>query len=64
MDTIETIATWGNLLTVPELAGLTSISPKTLYRYAKLRKLPTIKIGNCIRLNPKAIAEWLRARQA
>jgi len=63
MDTLETIENWGKLLTVEQLGELTSISPKTLYRYIKLRKIPFIKIGNCIRLCPKAIAAWLRARQ-
>ena len=63
MDTIETVENWHSLLTVEEFAELTSISPKTLYRYIKLRKLPAIRIGGCIRLNPKTTAEWLRSRQ-
>jgi excisionase family DNA binding protein len=63
MDIIDTVENWGRLLLVEELAGLTSISPKTLYRYIKLRKLPAIRIGGCIRLNPKTTADWLRSRQ-
>jgi excisionase family DNA binding protein len=63
MDTIETIENWGKLLTVEELGEFTSISPKTLYRYIKLRKLPAIRIGGCVRLNPATTAAWLRARQ-
>ena len=63
MDTIEKIENWGKLLTVEELGEFTSISVKTLYRYIKLRKLPAIRIGGCVRLNPHTTAEWLRARQ-
>jgi excisionase family DNA binding protein len=63
MDTIETIENWTNLLTVEKLGELTSISPKTLYRYIKQRKLPAIRIGGCVRLNPATTAEWLRSRQ-
>lgn len=63
MDVIDTVENWGRLLLVEELAGLTSISPKTLYRHIKQRKLPAIRIGGCIRLNPATTAEWLRSRQ-
>jgi excisionase family DNA binding protein len=64
MDLIDTVENWGRLLLVEELAGLTSISSKTLYRYIKQRKLPAIRIGGCIRLNPATTAEWLRSRQS
>jgi excisionase family DNA binding protein len=64
MDAIETIEIYPRLLTVEELAELTSISPKTLYRHIKLRKLPAIRIGGCVRLNPSITADWLRSRQS
>jgi excisionase family DNA binding protein len=63
MDTITTIENWGRFLTIPELANLTSIDCKTLYRYVKLRKLPALRIVGNIRLNPATTAEWLRSRQ-
>jgi excisionase family DNA binding protein len=63
MDTIETIENWGKLLTVDQLADLTAIHAKTLYRYIRLRKLPALRIGGNIRLNPSTTAEWLRSRQ-
>jgi excisionase family DNA binding protein len=64
MDLIDTVENWGRLLLVEELAGLTSISSKTLYRYITQRKLPAIRIGGCVRLNPATTAEWLRSRQS
>jgi excisionase family DNA binding protein len=63
MDVIDTVENWGKLLTVETLGELTCISTKTLYRYIKLRKLPAIRIGGCVRLNPSTTAEWLRSRQ-
>lgn len=64
MDTIEIIESRTSLLTVEELGEYTSISPKTLYRYIKNRKLPAIRIGGCVRLNPHTTAEWLRSRHS
>lgn len=64
MDTIETIENWGRLLTIDELAELTAIHTKTLYRYVKNKKLPTVRIMGNIRLNPATTAAWLRARQS
>jgi len=63
MDTIEIIESQSSLLTVEELGEYISISPKTLYRYIKNRKLPAIHIHGNIRLNPHTTAEWLRSRQ-
>ena len=51
------------MMLVDELAQLTAISPKTLYRMIQRRKLPGHKIGDCIRLNPQEVADWLRSRQ-
>jgi excisionase family DNA binding protein len=63
MDVIEQIEGWGRLMSVEELAVLIQCSEKTLYRYVKQRKLPSIRIGTHIRFNPKATAKWLRDRQ-
>ena len=51
------------MMRVDELAQLTSISVKTLYRMIQRHKLPGHRIGDSIRLNPKDVAEWLRSRQ-
>jgi excisionase family DNA binding protein len=62
-DIIAQIEGWGRMMLVDELAQLTAISPKTLYRMIQRRKLPGHKIGDCIRLNPQEVADWLRSRQ-
>ena len=62
-DVIAQIEGWGRMMLVDELAELTSISTKTIYRMIRLRKLPALRIGGSIRLNPKEVAEWLRSRQ-
>jgi excisionase family DNA binding protein len=64
MEIIETIENFGRALKVEELAELTAISSKTLYRMIAARKLPTFRIGGCVRLEPTTTAKWLRSRLA
>jgi excisionase family DNA binding protein len=62
MDIILQIESWGRCLTVEELADVIALSPKTLYRMIKAKKLPAIHMGGQIRLNPQSTADWLRSR--
>ena len=62
MGIIESIENYGRALKVEELAQLTAISSKTLYRMIAAKKFPAFRIGGCIRLEPKATADWLRSR--
>jgi excisionase family DNA binding protein len=64
MGIIETVENFGRALKVDELAQLTAISSKTLYRMISARKLPAFRIGGCVRLEPKTTANWLRSRLA
>jgi excisionase family DNA binding protein len=49
-------------LKIDELADLLGVAPTTLYDMARDGWLPCMRIGSAIRLDPKAIADWLRAR--
>lgn len=62
MGIIETVENYGRALKVEELAQLTAISSKTLYRMIAAKKLPAFRIGGCVRLEPKETADWLRSR--
>ena len=64
MGIIETKENFGRALKVEELAELTAISSKTLYRMIAARKLPAFRIGGCVRLEPTTTANWLRSRLA
>jgi len=61
---IETTENSGRALKVEELAQLTAISSKTLYRMIAARKLPAFRIGKCVLLEPKTTANWLRSHLA
>jgi excisionase family DNA binding protein len=64
MGIIETVENFGRTLKVDELAQLTAISSKTLYRMIAARRLPAFRIGGSVRLEPKSTANWLRSRLA
>jgi excisionase family DNA binding protein len=64
MGIIETVEDFGRALKVDELAQLTAISSKTLYRMISARKLSAFRIGGCVRLEPKTTANWLLSRLA
>lgn len=56
-DQIESI---GRALTAQELAEILSVSPITIFKQAKSGRIPSFRIGTCVRFDPKIIAEWLR----
>jgi excisionase family DNA binding protein len=64
MTLIETIAKRETAFTVPEIAKLLHLSPRCVYEHVSEGRLPCIKIGTTIRLDPKVTAAWLSGRAA
>ena len=56
-DQIESIE---RALTAQELAEILSVSPITIVKQAKSGRIPSFRIGTCVRFDPKIIADWLR----
>ena len=61
MSIIEIIESRETALTVDELAGLLSASPKTLYKAIRSGRLPAYRVAG-IHLDPAEVAKWLRDR--
>ena len=57
-DQLEKI---GRALTAKELAELLSVSKVTIFKHAAAGRIPSFRIGTCVRFDPRAIANWLRA---
>lgn len=49
-------------LTVDEAAELLSISRSLAYRWAKDGTLPTIRVGNAVRVPRRALEAWIDER--
>jgi len=58
-DQIERI---GRALTAKELAQILSVSKITIFKQAKAGRIPSFRIGTCVRFDPRAVANWLRAQ--
>ncbi len=56
-DQIERI---GRALTADELASILTVSRITIFKQAKAGRIPSFRIGTCVRFDPKSVAQWLR----
>lgn len=55
---LESRAVWK----IEDLAEILEVSPKTLYKQASRNKIPSFKIGTCVRVYGKAFADHLRGK--
>src|SRR5258708_40167760 len=53
---------FGRALTATQLASLLAVSRIVIYKLAKSNRLPSFRIGTCVRFDPKAVAIWLRGQ--
>jgi excisionase family DNA binding protein len=56
-DKIEKI---GRAITAKELAGLLAVSEVTIFKHAAAGRIPSFRVGTCVRFDPRAVANWLR----
>lgn len=52
----------GCALTAKDLAEILNVSKITIFKYAKAGRIPSFRIGTCVRFDPRAVANWLRAQ--
>ena len=48
-------------LSVADAADMLSLSPKSIYALVKQKRLPALRIGASVRLDPFHLANWLEA---
>jgi excisionase family DNA binding protein len=58
-DQIERIS---HALTATELAEWLAVSRITVFKLAKAGRIPSFRIGTCVRFDPREVAKWLRQR--
>jgi excisionase family DNA binding protein len=47
-------------ITADELAKLLGVSRITIFKRAKAGRIPSFRVGTCVRFDPRSIADWLR----
>jgi excisionase family DNA binding protein len=55
----EMIAKHDGAMTADQVAAVLNVSPITVYKQAKAGKIPSFRIGTCVRFCPKTVAGWL-----
>jgi len=56
-DRIERI---GRALTANEPAEILTVSKITIFKQAKAGRIPSFRVGTCVRFDPRSVAQWLR----
>jgi len=56
----DQIAMTGHALTADELGMLLTISRATIFRMAKAGRIPSFRVGTCVRFDGTTVADWLR----
>jgi excisionase family DNA binding protein len=47
------------LMNVQELSEMLGVKEKTLYQWAELQQIPSIKMNGTLRFDPKDIEKWI-----
>jgi excisionase family DNA binding protein len=58
----DKIERFGRAIRATELAALLAVSRIVIYKLAKSNRIPSFKIGSCVRFDPRAVANWLRTQ--
>jgi excisionase family DNA binding protein len=56
----DRIERMGRALTANELAEMLAVSKITIFKHAKAGRIPSFRIGTCVRFDPRSVAQWLR----
>ena len=47
-------------MTADKLAKLLGVSKITIFKMAKAGRIPSFRVGTCVRFDPRKVADWLR----
>ena len=53
-------AAFEHALKIEEVADLLGLNQKTIERMARANRIPSFKIGNQVRFDPRLLAEWAK----
>jgi excisionase family DNA binding protein len=58
----DRLESFGHALTATQLATLLAVSKIVIYKLAKANRIPSFRIGTCVRFDPTVVANWLRTQ--
>jgi excisionase family DNA binding protein len=58
----DRIERFQHALNARQLSDLLRVSRITIFKLAKAGRMPSFRIGTCVRFDPKSTAAWLRSQ--
>jgi excisionase family DNA binding protein len=58
----DRIERFGRAMTATQLAAILAVSKIVVYKLAKKGRIPSFRVGTCVRFDPRAVANWLRGQ--
>jgi excisionase family DNA binding protein len=58
----DRIAKSGRAIAATGLAAMLAVSRIVIYKLAKNNRIPSFRVGTCVRFDPWAVATWLRGQ--
>jgi excisionase family DNA binding protein len=59
---VDLVRAYDTAITVPQLARILQCSKRQIYELVQDKRLPAIRIGTSIRLDPISVADWIRSK--
>jgi excisionase family DNA binding protein len=47
-------------ITADKLAKILGVSKITIFKMAKAGRIPSFRVGTCVRFDPRKVADWVR----
>ena len=60
LGTASRFADFDHALKIEEVADVLGLNKKTIERMARANRIPSFKIGNQVRFDPRLLAEWAK----
>jgi len=63
MTLFEQLSTAPAPLTIAQTADLLGLHQQTIYRWTRKGKMPSLRLGGTVRIDPAQLSEWVKARR-
>ena len=61
---IEAVESHKGLLTARDLAEILNVTPKTVYKGAAAKQIPSFRVCGALRFEPRSLSFWLRKKDS
>ena len=62
MSLFESLSSARTPLTIAQTAELLGLHPMTVYKWTRAGKMPSLRLGGTVRIDPADLIVWIKAR--